>query len=357
MDYTVSMFQAIAHQQIDRMRLLLQCPHADVNVVVRDETALYALVSTNYCDEGQWLLMFALLVKHGADPFQVRAVDNVSLIWRAAERGNVVALQHLWRITPEDQLAKLTVRSSTGASALRVAAQNGYVDAVAFLIEKKLDPNNTTPDGMTPLLSAANNPRNCFYKDLDFFKICKLLLRAGANPFHEFEGANAFRFVDEHNFRVVRLFEREERVLTALRALVAAGDFATILRFVKREKNWVSNPNLWVPTVRTPTTHFFFRELATLMMEEVVNGKFTPKCYLAQFVPLFLGENLFLQRLKQAHLAQYAIFSAFCNETCDEETGDQTEYDGPILEALVESGVYPEQRQRKFVKQAFAVYF
>jgi hypothetical protein len=56
-------------------------------------------------------------------------------------------------------------------------------------------------------------------------------------------------------------------------------------------------------------------------------------------------------------MAQYAVFSAFCNETCDEETSDNVEYDGPIIEGIAESCVYPEQRQRECVKKVFEFYF
>lgn len=355
---TEQLFEALEDKNIARMSLLLQFAHADVNVVVNNQTLLYKLVSSVY-DAVEWLRMFTLLLQHGADPFWVRPFDEVTLIWRAAETGNVVALKQLWQLTPQDQLDKFTIRRSTGSSALRVASQNGFVDAVVFLLEKKMDPNNTTRDGVTPLMSAANNPYKILNKVDEFYEICRVLLRAGANPFSEYDEKNVFGFVDAGNNRVVELFEKEEFLLQSFKILIRRGDYDTVAEFANDlNHSWVSHPKLWVPeVVKNPNADLFFKEIAGVMMEAAVNGNFTSDCHLAQFVPLFPCENYFLQRLKQAHMAQYAVFSAFCNESCDEETSGNVEYEGPILEGIVDSCVYPEQRQRECVKKVFEFYF
>jgi ankyrin repeat protein len=260
----------------------------DPNVEHNFKNALTLLCTLSQSNR-EFDAIFDLLIAGGANPLHKRLCDNLPMHWVAAECGNIRACERLYPFIPTDRRSEFTTKAS-GASSLYVAAQNGHADTVEFLLSQQdFDPNNKSVHGMTPLIAAVVDVKKHRNEEC-IVRIVQCLLRAGADPLPEFMGLNA-------------------------------------LESTKVEHNCV---------------------MAKLIKALIVQGRFEPHRYKREVIYLSARQrkklSTFVKHLLQA---ERAVFAAFFNETCDEETSGQTEVFGPVAEELASMAVFTKAATRR----------
>jgi ankyrin repeat protein len=194
-----------------------------INLVnAKEQTALHRAVANGHKAEAKFLLANGVLVnkadKSGQYPFHYAAfyghVDFISLLLKAdadpkdpdddswttvhhATQGNNLGfVRKLLEAVPTLQLA---AKSDTGETSLHVASRNGFLELVAFFLERNIDPNIATKYGYTALHEAAKASNQ---------KIVKMLLEAGGDGLYPSKsGETPFYFaVRERNVDVVDAF-------------------------------------------------------------------------------------------------------------------------------------------------------
>jgi ankyrin repeat protein len=173
--------EAVKLSDVELVRLLLDA-HADPDSANQDgQTALMLAASLGALDVAK------LLIQKGA---RVNAVETyrgqTALMWAAAEkRPELVELllahhaDFRIRAKYDDWPRQITsepraqFRATGGFTALLYATRSGCLACVQALIRSGADVNQPNPDGITPLINAADN-RN--------FDIAMFLLDHGANP-------------------------------------------------------------------------------------------------------------------------------------------------------------------------------
>jgi len=114
------------------------------------------------------------LVKEGAD-YNVADKDGITPFMEAAAMGHVKVLEYLYSLQESDDSINseefVEIKSNSGVTALWLAASQGEVDCMKFLIKKGADVNVARNDGISAVMTASLNG----YADA-----VKVLIDAGA---------------------------------------------------------------------------------------------------------------------------------------------------------------------------------
>ena len=287
-----NLFESIVHFDYDGVKKSLDLGE-NPNSLIFFKTPLNILCTLKHTPEqvDQAVEIFKLLVSRGADPLYVRKIDRLPLHWVAAEMGVIWACDMVYDLIPQNKVEHYTT-SSTGATSLYVAAQNGHYELVENLLKKGFDPNKCAVHGMTPLLAAAADVKK--YNDEDAtLKCIQLLLAAGANP------------------------------------------------FAKYNKNLVFD---MIPAK-------FKRVVCELMMHVVMHDDASPELfdYIVSGLP-YSKTKIMMEWVSAILHDERSFFSALFNETCDEETTYQTEVFGPVAEELAHMMVLTKASARHMLR-------
>jgi len=292
MQIEANLFESIADFDYDGVKKSLDLGE-NPNSLIFSQTPLNILCTLKNTPEQvrPAVEIFDLLVSRGANPLYIRNVDKLPLHWVAAEKGVLWACEKLYELIPQNNVEHYTT-SSTGATSLYVAAQNGHYNLVEILLKKGFDPNKCAVHGMTPLHAAVADVKQYGNEDATL-KCVQLLLAAGANP------------------------------------------------FAKYKKNVVFD---MIPAK-------FKRVICELLMHALMHSDASSK----KFDDMICGlpcskKKVMFGWVSRTLQNERSLFSALFNETCDEETTYQSEVFGPVAEELVHMMVMPNASARHLLR-------
>jgi ankyrin repeat protein len=127
-------------------------------------------------------------------PRKWRDKNGRTFLSRASNNDDLERVKTCYYERPED----LNLPDNAGNSPLQIAALEGYVDIVKFLLEKGADVDTRNIDKETPLIDAVENGH---------LEVVKLLLEHGANPrLGNAKGDEPYELVDQNdeNYKIIR---------------------------------------------------------------------------------------------------------------------------------------------------------
>jgi ankyrin repeat protein len=390
---------AVLDLDVEAVRTLIS-EGADCNYLHGCRTPLNILCSTYTSDNPSYLsdqiyCIFKLLVDGGADVFYQRQIDSLYMHWISAENGNLTTCELLLEKIPKDSLEKYTT-SSTGASSLYVAAQNGHVAVVNHCLSNGFDVNNTTLYGITPLIAAVSDVKNKA-DPKKVLKIVKLLIRRGANLLHEYQGETALERTKDYFYNVkaqlIRAYTKQgievtenfvRKFIKQLRTSSIESYQYTIfnLLMVNKLKAFSKHADDLLSRMR-------IIETVQLLLLAGSKHKLNERCCAEQpirggivelikvcVVEEWFGQledlmdifsslhvsakSLFFRWVEERLRAERALFASLFDETCDEETSFQTEVFGPVAEEIAAAVVHPKavvRRKLRFLERNKLFFF
>ena len=182
-DGETPLITAAAHGKLEALRIILQHKDKAVNIEAkraRGITALHAAAVKDHVD------IIELLLTNGAD-INAECDTGATPLVLAAENGKLEALKFI--LQHKDKIVNVEAKGAGGGTALHVAAYGGHSEIIELLLANGVDVNATDDDSDTPLSLAVIKRQH---------KAIKLLLQEGANKYlQNNDGADAWILAKE----------------------------------------------------------------------------------------------------------------------------------------------------------------